>query len=165
MTPQQTTSAPHGTGQGQLNVETGDLHHAADQYLQLQAAATVIGPQAVAEVQRIIDSHGAMGYPVAVGVLTNLARREVALAKKTTDFGVYAERFNEHAATYLDQDQAGARDISNVQFVSAKTGASGQWDSDWWNDPDEFWPEPIDMGGAAAGPGAGPAIPPGLIGR
>lgn len=101
-------------GAGRLDVHPADLTHAADQYVQLQMTAAAIGPQAVDEVNRIIASHGAMGYPVAVGVVAGLARRQVALERKAAEFGVYAERLTAHAATYLDQDQAGARDISAV---------------------------------------------------
>lgn len=56
-----------------LDVNPADLRNVADQYTQLQMAAASIGPQAVDEVNRIIASHGPMGYPVAVGVVAGLA--------------------------------------------------------------------------------------------
>ena len=99
----------HGVGAGQVRVNPADLNNAAEQYAQLQMAAAAIGPQAVDEVQRIIASHGAMGYPVAVGVVTGLARRQAQVEGKAADFGLYTERLNEHAATYRDQDRAGPR--------------------------------------------------------
>ena len=93
---------------GKLDVNPADLRNAADQYTQLRTAAAAIGPQAVAEVNRIIATHGAMGYPVAVGIVTGLARRQAVLEKKAADFGVYATRFDEHAAAYEAGDQDAA---------------------------------------------------------
>ena len=95
---------------GRLDVNTAGLYHAADQYSELQTAAAAIGPQAVDEVNRIIATHGAMGYPVAVGVVAGLARRQVRVEAKAADFGAYATRLQEHAATYQASDN---------QFVSA----------------------------------------------
>lgn len=140
-----------GSGEGKLDVNPADLTNASEQYAELQAAAAAIGPQAVDEVNRIIASHGAMGYPVAVGVVAGLARRQAMLEKKAADFGVYSTRFTEHAASYQTGDSDGAQRIQSVS-------TPGDWD-----DPDEIWPEYIDPGGAAAGPNAGPAIPPGLL--
>ena len=84
----------------------------------MQTAAAAIGPQAVDEVNRIIATHGAMGYPVAVGVVAGLARRQAQVEGKAVAFGRYAERFNEHAATYISQDQDGAGGYRGVQFAS-----------------------------------------------
>ena len=92
-----------------LNVNPADLLHVADLYTELQTRAAAIGPQAVEEVQRVIASHGAMGYPVAVGIVTNLARKQAALNTKAADFGHYSQRFTEHAATYTSQDHEAAR--------------------------------------------------------
>ncbi len=41
-------------------------------------------------MNRIIASHGPMGYPVAVGVVTGMARRQAALEAKAADFGQYS---------------------------------------------------------------------------
>lgn len=130
-----------GEGSGRLDVNPADLNTVADQYAQLQAAAASIGPQAVDEVNRIIASHGQMGYPVAVGVVAGLARRQSQLEGKAADFGVYATRFNEHAAAYRSGDLDGA---SLYQQVSVP---------DDWFDNDDVFPEAVDPGGAAAGPG------------
>ncbi|MDF2826661.1 MAG: hypothetical protein K0R68_4069 [Mycobacterium sp.] len=144
-----------GAGESKLDVIPADLSHVGEQYAELQAAAAAIGPQAVDEVNRIIASHGAMGYPVAVGVVTGLARRQAALEKKAADFGVYSTRFTEHAAAYQTGDSDGAQRIQSVSV----------------SDPDDWFTAPgwhddnvaVDPGGAAAGPNAGPAIPPGLL--
>ncbi|OFJ51850.1 hypothetical protein BEL07_20535 [Mycolicibacterium grossiae] len=148
-----------GAGAGHVRVNPADLNNAADQYIELQMAAAAIGPQAVDEVNRIIASHGAMGYPVAVGVVAGLARRQARVEGKAADFGVYATRLNEHAATYLDQDQAGARGYGETAQFTSMRSQSDPWD--WDGESEEY--EPINPGGAAAGPGAGPAIPPALI--
>ena len=103
-----------GECDGKLDVNPADLTNVADQYAQLQAAAASISPQAVDEVNRIIASHGPMGYPVAVGVIAGLARRQAQLERKATDFGVYATRFNEHAAAYQTGDLDGASRIRSV---------------------------------------------------
>jgi hypothetical protein len=144
-----------GEGAGKLDVTPADLNNVADQYAELQtAAAAAIGPQAVDEVNRIIATHGAMGFPVAVGVVAGLARRQAQVEGKAAEFGRYAERFNEHAATYFDQDQAGARGYRGVQFASARS-QTDSWD--WDGETEEY--EPINPGTAGAGPNAGPAIP------
>lgn len=141
-----------GEGAGKLDVRPADLNNVADQYAELQTAAAAIGPQAVDEVNRIIASHGAMGYPVAVGVVAGLARRQARVEGKAADFGRYAERFNEHAASYQAGDLDGVR---RYQAVSDP--------NDDWFENDDVFPEPIDAGGAAAGPNAGPAVPSSLI--
>lgn len=151
-----------GAGASHVQVNPADLNNAAEQYAQLQMAAAAISPQAVDEVHRIIATHGPMGYPVAVGVVAGLARRQAKVEGKAADFGVYATRLNEHAATYADQDQTGARGYGETaQFTSMRSQSSPD---DWFEDdgPYEGWPW-ADPGGAAAGPGAGPAIPPGLL--
>ena len=79
-------------------------------------------------------------------------RNEQHHAGKAADFGVYAARFREHAATYQTGDLEGA---AHYQSVSQ----SDRWD--WDGETEEY--EPIGSGGAAAGPNAGPAIPPTLI--
>ena len=70
----------------------------------------------VEEVNRIIATHGPMGYPVAVGVVAGLARRQTQVNTKATQFGQYSERFDEHAATYLKQDRAGAEWLNAIGF-------------------------------------------------
>ena len=108
-----------GDGAGQANkldVNPADLNNVANQYADLQRQAAAIGPAAVDEVNRIIATHGAMGYPVAVGVVAGLAQKQAAMEAKTAQWGVYADRFNEHAATYRGQDAAGAAGYQQVQF-------------------------------------------------
>jgi hypothetical protein len=94
---------------GKLNVEPGDLSRVAGEYSGLQTAAAAIGPHAVDEVNRIIATHGPMGYPVAVDVVAGLARRQATLETKAADFGQYSERFVEHADAYRDADHQGAQ--------------------------------------------------------
>lgn len=102
---------------GFLNVNPGDLHNVAERYVELQQRLASISPLAVEEATRISESHGPMGFPVAVGIISALARREARLASKSADFGSYAQRFNEHAATYTGQDAAGAAGFNGVQFT------------------------------------------------
>lgn len=108
-----------GSGHSHLNVNPADLHKAADEYTHLQACAARITPQAVEEVNRIIATHGLMGYPAAVGIVAGLARREAKVAAKAAEFGQYAQRFTEHAATYRGEDAAGAGRMSGVDFSPA----------------------------------------------
>lgn len=104
---------------GKLNVEPGDLSRVAGEYSGLQTAAAAIGPHAVDEVNRIIATHGPMGYPVAVGVVAGLARRQATLETKAADFGQYSERFLEHADAYRDADHQGAQRFSAFDFSEA----------------------------------------------
>ena len=97
---------------GKLDVDVAGLHHAAGSYRQLQEAARMISPQVVDEVDRIIATHGVMGYPVAVGVVAGLARRQGRLETKAAEFGLYADRFEEHAATYESEDDNAAKRYS-----------------------------------------------------
>ena len=151
---------PAAANGNKLDVNPADLNNVAEQYRELQMRAAALGPQAVEEVNRIIATHGDMGYPVAVGVVAGLARRQARLEAKANDFGVYASRFDEHAAAYKSQDHDGVAGYQSAQFTSTTMPASTPGD---WDDPDEVWPEFIDPGGAAAGPNAGPAIPPSLL--
>ena len=89
---------------------------------------------------------------MAVGVVAGLARRQARVEGKAADFGVYAARFREHAATYQTGDLEGAASYQSVSQTDP-------WD--WDGETEEY--EPINPGGAAAGPSAGPAIPPTLI--
>lgn len=103
----------------ELKVNPADLLRVADAYSQLAMRAAQISPQAAAEVQRIAETHGPMGYPAAVGVAAGLANHEAPLLSKVDDFNTYAQRFKEHAATYAQQDAAGARRLDAVRFPEA----------------------------------------------
>src|SRR5205814_7667649 len=70
--------------------DLADLLRVAADYAELHARAATISPQAAAEVQRISATHGPMGYPVAVGIVTNLARQQAALDAKTAQFDQYS---------------------------------------------------------------------------
>ncbi|MFL0177074.1 hypothetical protein [Mycobacterium sp. SMC-13] len=94
---------------GQLNVNPADLLRVAADYAELHARAATISPQAAVEVQRISATHGPMGYPVAVGIVTNLARQQAALDAKSAQFGQHSQRFTEHAAAYRNQDRDAAK--------------------------------------------------------
>ncbi|AGB27277.1 Protein of unknown function (DUF2580) (plasmid) [Mycobacterium sp. JS623] len=108
-----------------LDVNPADLLRAADNYAELQLRAAAIGPKAVEEVQRIIATHGPMGYPLAVGVVAGLARRQAALDAKAANFGQYSQRFTEHAAAYRDQDLQGARDYAAPAATMLDLGGPG----------------------------------------
>jgi Excreted virulence factor EspC, type VII ESX diderm len=91
-----------------LNVNPADLQRVAGDYAEIQAHAAAVGPQTVEEVRRIIATHGPMGYPVALGVATGLARRQAALDAQAARFGEHSQRFTEHAATYATEDRDAA---------------------------------------------------------
>ena len=91
-----------------LNVNPADLLNIADNYTELAARVSTISPQAADEIQRIIATHGPMGYPVAVGIAAGLVAQEGPVLAKGADFTQYAQRFTEHAATYQSQDTDGA---------------------------------------------------------
>ncbi|WP_006243934.1 hypothetical protein [Mycolicibacterium tusciae] len=99
-----------------VNVNYSDLSRASGEYAELQAQAAALSPLAAEEAQRIIASHGPMGYPVAVGVVAGLARREARVQAKAAEFGQYSERFLEHEATYRDVDHAGAQGYRALDF-------------------------------------------------
>ncbi len=92
-----------------LDVNPGDLLGVADEYAELQARALAIGPRVVEEVERIIATHGAMGYPAALGIVVGLAREQAAVDMKAAHFGQYSQRFIEHAATYASEDLQAAK--------------------------------------------------------
>lgn len=102
-----------------LNVDPADLRTVAARYADLGIKASVISPRAVAEVQSIVNSHGVMGYPTAVGIAARLAREEQRVVAKTADFTQYSERFTEHAATYTAQDQDAAKRFKSIDFPDA----------------------------------------------
>ncbi len=108
-----------------LNVNTADLLRAADAYAELQMRAAAIGPHAVDEVNRIIASHGPMGYPVAVGVVAGLAPRTAALDTKAANFGEYSQRFIEHAAAYTAQDHDNAQNYDGDTAMLDFAGGPG----------------------------------------
>lgn len=99
-----------------LNVNPADLVALSQDYSQLALKIAELCPATAVEVQRIIDTHGAMGYPVALGVVAGLARREPAIATLLAAFGAYSERFVEHASTYVSQDTAAASSYSEADF-------------------------------------------------
>lgn len=98
----------------------------------------------------------------------------VGVAAMQPSLGTAAGR--EQLAEFLDRKASEAKQVArNAQEMSTRLAsnlqtvghhfestltASGPGD---WDDPDEIWPEYIDPGGAAAGPDAGPAIPPSLL--
>jgi hypothetical protein len=102
-----------------LNVNPADLIEAAGNYTELAVLAAQISPRAVTEVTRIAQTHGLMGYPTAVGIVAGLAAHEPRLLAKAAEFGLYAQRLNEHATTYQTTDSAGGDDIAGVEIRSA----------------------------------------------
>lgn len=92
-----------------LNVNPAELLRAAAEYTDLQARAAAITPRALAEVERIAATHGAIGFPAASGILTGLAPRQAAVDTKAAHFGQYGQRFTEHAATFTAQDHQAAQ--------------------------------------------------------
>jgi hypothetical protein len=97
-----------GGDDGHLDVNPADLHQASDEYTELAARVAAISPRAADELARIMATHGVMGYPTAVGIAIGLAAQETALTAKAADFTRYAERFTEHAATYVTVDTESA---------------------------------------------------------
>ncbi|ORX11373.1 type VII secretion target [Mycobacterium xenopi] len=109
---------------GSLDVTPADLLKAADDYAVLAQRTAVIGPQAAEEVERVIASHGPMGYPTAVGIVAGLESREAQVSAKAADFATYAQRFAEHAATYQSVDADGARRMNQATLLDMP-GAGG----------------------------------------
>lgn len=108
----------------------------------------LVGAQAVDEVHRIIASHGLIGYPVAVGVVTGLARRQAALQSKAADFEQYSERFLEHAAAYHDGDHQGAEHFQALDFSQSATPPTLVDDDD---EPVDYFPKNVCWIGTAGG--------------
>lgn len=107
----------HEAGQGsRLDVVPADLTNVADQYADLQRQAAALGPQAVDAVNQIIATHGAIAYPVVVGVVAGLAPEQAQVEAKSAQFGVYSARFAEHAAAYQGQDSAGVAGYQQALF-------------------------------------------------
>ncbi|OOK65260.1 hypothetical protein BZL29_7699 [Mycobacterium kansasii] len=111
----------------ELNVNPADLERFANAYSELAQRTAQISPQAATEVQRVMQTHGPMGYPTALGIAAGLAKAEGPVQAKVADFNNYAQRFTEHSATYTKADQTGAQELDNhFQHVDDKHG---------WPDP------------------------------
>jgi hypothetical protein len=93
----------------ELNVDPVDILKSADTYSDLASRGREISKQAADEVQRIADTHGPMGFPVAAGIAAGVANAEAPLNAKLADFEAYSQRFAEHAATYTTQDHEAAQ--------------------------------------------------------
>lgn len=106
-----------GDGAGHLDVRPEDLLNAADDYSQLAAQLKTLSPQAAAEVQRIIDTHGPMGYPAALGIAQSLAAHEGKIDAKSGDLLRNAQRLTEHARAYSGQDADLAADFGDIRSV------------------------------------------------
>lgn len=104
---------------GEVNVTPASLLQTADAYNALATRATLIFPQAVTEIQRVIESHGPIGYPTAVGITAGLAVREGPLNAKINDFATYSQRFTEHAATYAREDNRAATRLKNIPWPAS----------------------------------------------
>jgi hypothetical protein len=126
--------------------------------------------------QNITDAHAADAQSK-----TQLQRIQqdirTGIAAMQPSLGTAAGR--EQLAEFLDRKGAEAKQVaSNAQEKSTRLASSMQavghqfelvtsrtasdpWD--WDGDSDETWMDPIDPGGAGAGPNTGPAIPPSLI--
>jgi hypothetical protein len=92
----------------ELNVDPVDLLRSADAYGDLASRGREVSKQAAGEVQRIADTHGPMGFPVAAGIAAGVANAEGPLNAKVSDFRAYSQRFAEHAAAYTTQDDEAA---------------------------------------------------------
>ena len=107
-----------------LNVDAANLLQVADAYNELAARAALICPQAADEVQRVAETHGPMGYPVAVGIAAGLMNAQGQLQQKVADFGTYSQRFREHAVTYQTVDGEEAQRIRAVDMRTWKDDPS-----------------------------------------
>ena len=123
--------------------------------------------------QQIIDAHTADAQ-----TKTQLQRiqQEIqqGVAAMQPTLGTAAGR--EQLAEFLDRKASEAKQLASNAQEKASRLASGfqtvghrfelasgpNWEP-WPDDDDDEWVEPIDPGGAAAGPGAGPAIPPSIL--
>lgn len=100
-----------------LDVNPADLLATAASYESLAARASAISPRVLQELQAIIATHGAMGYPAAVGILSSLAPEEARVIAKAAQFAAAGQRFTEHAAAYRSQDADGADKITSSTAV------------------------------------------------
>ena len=92
-----------------LDVNLADLLLKAQQYTDLSSRTADIVPRAVAEVQRVLDTHGPMGYPAALGIATGLEGRGEDVVAKAVDFTGHSTRLSEHGATYQGEDSEAAQ--------------------------------------------------------
>lgn len=100
-----------------LDVDPADLRRTAQRYRDLGTQMQALPAQAITHAQHVIDTHGIMGYPVAVGITAAMAKTEARLAAKAAAFNTtHAERFDEHASTYTTQDTHGAHTIAETTF-------------------------------------------------
>ena len=95
-----------------LDVDPAALVAVAGQYEELAARAGVVMPQVAVEVAKVAQTHGAIGYPVAVGLAAGMARQEPKFTALVAEFVARGARFTEHAATYLGEDAAAAATYS-----------------------------------------------------
>lgn len=134
---------------GHLNVDPTQLLAAAADYSELSIRTALLSPQAAAEVQRIADSHGLIGYPAALGIAAGLANAEQPVLTKASDFQTYSQNLTEHAATYTDQDQRAASDLKAVAFhTDHPAGNVGPHQPQ----PNHPKPAPCYIGGEGASP-------------
>lgn len=110
------TADSAGSGSGNLNVNPADLIRASDEYAELSTQAAKFGPHALEEVQKVMTTHGAMGYPLAVGLLQGLAKSEAKITAKANDFLGHSEKLAEHAHTYTRSDHEGATRMGGFDF-------------------------------------------------
>ena len=108
----------------QLNVNPADLLKAPDDYTDLAARAALLSPQALAEVNRVVDTHGPMGYPAAVGIAAGLATRDAPVHAKAHQFVQYAQRLTGHALTYAGEDTAAEARLNALTFPEPSTTAA-----------------------------------------
>ncbi|KEF94916.1 hypothetical protein K883_05340 [Mycobacterium sp. TKK-01-0059] len=113
----------------ELDVNPADLVRFAGAYSELAQRAAQISPQAVDEVQKVIDTHGPMGYPTAVGIAAGLAKAEVPVQAKVADFNTYAQRLTEHADTYTRVDGQDAQRVKALDFSTDLPGTGQGKDS------------------------------------
>ncbi|MFV8169761.1 type VII secretion target [Mycobacterium sp. DBP42] len=109
-----TTSAASGA----LNVNPADLTAAAGGYEELAQRAQMISPQAVDLVQKVIATHGPMGYSTAIGIIAGLLAKVEKVEAKSADFVLYAQRLTEHGVSYRSGDGAMADGLSSIQIPS-----------------------------------------------
>ncbi|SIC62415.1 Protein of uncharacterised function (DUF2580) [Mycobacteroides abscessus subsp. abscessus] len=96
-----------------LDVDPADLTRIAERYRDLGTQMAALPTQAITHAQQVIDTHGIMGYPVAVGITAAMAKTETPLTTKATAFTTsHATRLDEHATTYTTQDTHGAHTIA-----------------------------------------------------
>lgn len=109
------TSGPNSAAPadgGNLNVNSGDLTDAGKNYDDLSKQIQDIYPQLGDEIRRALESHGPMGFPAILGMTAGLAAHEGSVQSRAAAFADYSQRFRDHAATYLDEDAAGAGRIT-----------------------------------------------------